>query len=169
MCSSSELLGDSDRVYQLECGHVFFVDSLDQYFNQIGDGAQKIEYKRCPTCNRPVFVAPRYSNIIKKSVNKMESLKQKLQAQRQQINEQERREVIAAVSAGMGSARGHWFECPNGHVFAIGECGGAMQVGNCADCGERIGGTSHTLLATNNLATSIEGNDQPAWPTALNR
>ena len=29
----------------------------------------------------------------------------------------------------MGLGQGHWFTCPNGHPYFIGECGGAMQTG----------------------------------------
>jgi len=38
--------------------------------------------------------------------------------------------------------RGHWFTCPNGHIFSIGECGGAMQQSRCNECGEMIGGAA---------------------------
>jgi hypothetical protein len=48
-----------------------------------------------------------------------------------------------------GSASSHWFECPNGHPYFIGECGGAMQTSSCIECGEPVGGTSHQLLASN--------------------
>ena len=53
--------------------------------------------------------------------------------------------------------RGHWYTCPNGHIFYIGECGGAMQTSQCNECGERIGGGGHSLLATNRPATLMEG------------
>ena len=36
----------------------------------------------------------------------------------------ERKEIMTAMNLG----HGHWYQCPNGHVYAIGECGGAMQV-----------------------------------------
>ena len=36
----------------------------------------------------------------------------------------ERQEIMKALNLG----KGHWYTCPNGHVYAIGECGGAMQV-----------------------------------------
>ena len=26
----------------------------------------------------------------------------------------------------MGETKGHWFECPNGHPYLIGDCGGAV-------------------------------------------
>lgn len=34
---------------------------------------------------------------------------------------------------------GNWYTCPNGHIFSISECGGAMQVRKCNECGEAIG------------------------------
>ncbi len=39
--------------------------------------------------------------------------------------------------------RGHWNKCPNGHYYAIGECGGAMEVSRCPDCSAQIGGSNH--------------------------
>ena len=53
--------------------------------------------------------------------------------------------------------RGHWFQCPNGHIFSIGQCGGAMQTSRCNECGEAIGGGDHALLSTNRQATFLEG------------
>lgn len=41
------------------------------------------------------------------------------------------------------SAASHWYECPNGHPYFIGECGGAMQESTCPECGARVGGRSH--------------------------
>ena len=44
-----------------------------------------------------------------------------------------------------------WYQCPNGHAYVIGECGLAMIESRCPECGEKIGGKDHTLLATNKL------------------
>jgi hypothetical protein len=44
---------------------------------------------------------------------------------------------------------GHWYQCPNGHIYTIGECGQAMEVSRCAECGAVIGGTDHHLLSSN--------------------
>ena len=52
--------------------------------------------------------------------------------------------------------RGHWYTCPNGHIFSIGECGGAMQASRCNECGEAIGGGNHALLGTNRRANLME-------------
>lgn len=65
--------------------------------------------------------------------------------------------------------RGHWYTCPNGHVFVIGECGGAMQVSRCNECGAQIGGSSHQLLNSNARAREFEeiareqGAEQSPW------
>ncbi|XP_021953554.2 NFX1-type zinc finger-containing protein 1 [Folsomia candida] len=79
------------------------------------------------------------------------------------ISDGERIKILAAL--GMG--KGHWFKCPNGHIYSIGECGGAMETGKCNECGAAIGGQSHALLADNTLATEMDGATAPAWPTAL--
>ena len=50
------------------------------------------------------------------------------------ISEVEKRQVVAA----MGPAKGHWYSCPNGHVYNIGDCGGATVEANCPDCQERF-------------------------------
>ena len=44
--------------------------------------------------------------------------------------------IIEAI--GLGS--GHWYECPNGHPYVIGECGGAMEKSVCPECKSVIGG-----------------------------
>lgn len=70
-----------------------------------------------------------------------------------------RKEIVRAI----GLSPGHWYKCPNGHYYAIGECGGAMEVGKCPDCGARIGGGSHRLLADNRHAGELDGSTRPAW------
>lgn len=71
------------------------------------------------------------------------------------------------IAKAMGFAKGHWFKCPNGHFYAIGECGGAMQVSKCNECGATIGGQSHRLLADNALASEMDGATRHAWPGGL--
>jgi hypothetical protein len=62
--------------------------------------------------------------------------------------------VISGYNYG-GSWSAHWFECPNGHPYFIGECGGAMQESNCPECGARIGGRSHVLNELNRPAEGL--------------
>ena len=76
------------------------------------------------------------------------------------VSEVERKEILAA----MGLGQGHWYTCPNGHVYAIGDCGGAREESRCPECGERIGGTSHRLHHTNRIATQMDGATRADYP-----
>ena len=51
---------------------------------------------------------------------------------------------------------GHWYTCPNGHIFSMSECGG-MQVVKCNECGEAIGGGSHNDLQSTQSVSVKEG------------
>ena len=75
------------------------------------------------------------------------------------------REMIVEA---MGLSKGHWYKCPNGHVYCIGECGGAMQASKCPECGTVIGGGNHTLAAGNVHAPEMDGSQYPAWSEAAN-
>ncbi|KAJ8042121.1 NFX1-type zinc finger-containing protein 1 [Holothuria leucospilota] len=57
----------------------------------------------------------------------------------------------------MKFTQGHWFKCPEGHVYAIGECGGAMERSTCPHCQAPIGGMSHQLDEGNTLASEMDG------------
>lgn len=49
----------------------------------------------------------------------------------------------------------HWFECPNGHPYFIGECARAGVESKCIECGARVGGTEHRLLGGNRPANAL--------------
>ncbi|KAK4701638.1 hypothetical protein P7C70_g4592, partial [Phenoliferia sp. Uapishka_3] len=70
------------------------------------------------------------------------------------VTMQERQEVIKSMDF---AASGHWYRCPEGHPFTIGECGGAMEVATCPECGSQIGGRSHNLLSNNSKDDTMEG------------
>ena len=80
------------------------------------------------------------------------------------ITEQERIEIVKAV----GLSQGHWFKCPNGHYYCIGECGGAMELAKCPECKADIGGTSHQLTSGNVHAGEMDGSRHAAWSDAAN-
>ncbi|KAF8210466.1 P-loop containing nucleoside triphosphate hydrolase protein [Mycena galopus ATCC 62051] len=81
-------------------------------------------------------------------------------------------EQMAVVRALNFSHTGHFYQCPQGHVYVITECGGAMQRSNCPECGAAIGGTAHALDAANRPAVEFEnmvreaGADRSPWPWA---
>ncbi|XP_032225689.2 NFX1-type zinc finger-containing protein 1 isoform X1 [Nematostella vectensis] len=80
------------------------------------------------------------------------------------VTNDEKREIVKAV----GLAKGHWYKCPNGHFYCIGECGGATQESNCPECGSRIGGTGHRLLEDNSLAPEMDGAQYSAYGDMAN-
>ncbi|KAK3574831.1 hypothetical protein QTP86_018421, partial [Hemibagrus guttatus] len=57
------------------------------------------------------------------------------------VTDEERVMIVKA----MALPQGHWYKCPNGHVYAIGDCGGAMVHSQCPDCKATIGGANHAL------------------------
>lgn len=80
------------------------------------------------------------------------------------ITEEERKMIVST----MKMAPGHWYKCPNGHVYVITECGGAMEQRKCPDCSATIGGQSHRLASGNMVATEMDGSQHPAWSDANN-
>ncbi|XP_038069894.1 NFX1-type zinc finger-containing protein 1-like [Patiria miniata] len=80
------------------------------------------------------------------------------------VSEQTKVMIVKA----MGLSKGHWYKCPNGHVYAIGECGGAMQSAKCPACQAEIGGASHQLASGNSVASEMDGAQYAAWSEQAN-
>lgn len=55
------------------------------------------------------------------------------------------------VGTGFGGYGGHYYRCPNGHTYAIANCGGAVIESKCPECGEVIGGSGHRLSVGNDV------------------
>eukprot|EP01052_Picozoa_sp_SAG31_P002292 SAG31_NODE_80_length_27188_cov_42.623869_7_plen_2406_part_00 len=68
----------------------------------------------------------------------------------------------ALMEAGGERGAKRWFTCPNGHPFAIGNCGGAMEKARCPECNEEIGGTDHNLISGNKAMGDTTGGDHTA-------
>ncbi|KAG8720714.1 hypothetical protein FRC09_009100 [Ceratobasidium sp. 395] len=91
----------------------------------------------------------------------------------QEVTNAERATILRAMMEGAGHDRlwhtGHFYQCPNGHPYVIGECGGAMQQSTCPECGARIGGSHHQSLAGNTHANEFVnlarqgGIEDPGW------
>lgn len=75
------------------------------------------------------------------------------------VTEHEKREILQAMRLNVG----HWFQCPNGHVYCITECGGAMEEGKCNECGAQIGGRNHALRGDNRVAREMDGAPYAAY------
>ncbi|XP_046744747.1 NFX1-type zinc finger-containing protein 1-like [Diprion similis] len=64
----------------------------------------------------------------------------------------ERKMIVKALNF----RQGHWYKCPKGHIYSIGECGRAMQESHCNECRAAIGGVSHQLRSDNTVATEMD-------------
>lgn len=72
------------------------------------------------------------------------------------LSSEEKLEVITAMKREFYNAAGHFYRCPNGHIYTIGDCGGATETSRCPECGEMIGGSGHQLLGTNQRDLEFE-------------
>ncbi|KAF2632130.1 P-loop containing nucleoside triphosphate hydrolase protein [Macroventuria anomochaeta] len=93
-----------------------------------------------------------------------QSIERTLQMLGREFYEEVTKEEIEAIKRAMVGGRGgiathtgHWYNCINGHPFAIGECGMPMQLARCPECGEPVGGQSHRAVAGVTRATDMEG------------
>ncbi len=50
---------------------------------------------------------------------------------------------------------GAWYQCQQGHIYTIGDCGGAMEESNCPECGSVIGGLQHRIHESNSSAVEF--------------
>jgi hypothetical protein len=60
-----------------------------------------------------------------------------------------REDVKDAVMGLLGPDAGHWYTCPNGHPYYVGNCGQANGRGVCNACGAVIGGENHRFVGGN--------------------
>jgi hypothetical protein len=137
-------LNADDLVYELECGHIFMVDGLDQLMNTKKD---ELGYYKCPNCQKPILTAKRYQKTIKECKADIQMIKDRIEKEERENKEKEGREMAIQSMGGLRAS--HFYKCPNGHLYYIGECGGAMQEGKCGDCGAPIGGQNHQLRSDN--------------------
>jgi hypothetical protein len=71
------------------------------------------------------------------------------------VTNEERMAVLTAMAREFRGT-GHWYYCENGHPFTIGECGGAVQLSRCPECGAAVGGQDHRTTAGVTFAHDLE-------------
>ncbi|KAI9460071.1 hypothetical protein HD554DRAFT_2028943 [Boletus coccyginus] len=65
-------------------------------------------------------------------------------------------ERISIVKGFNFAQAGHFYNCPNGHLFVITECGSAMERSRCTECGAVVGGSNQRLDPSNTLNEEFE-------------
>lgn len=110
----------------------------------------KLERIMCPTIKFDSLTENKVKELLKEGETYVGGLR---------ISDSERLMILKA----MGLKQGHWYKCPNGHVYCITECGGAQQSSKCPDCGAAIGGVSYRLNTGNAVATEMDGSTHAAW------
>eukprot|EP00899_Mesostigma_viride_P021368 jgi/Mesvir1/29232/Mv11413-RA.1 len=140
LVSKEDLDVRQQKLYKLECGHIFLVETMDGY---MATERNEVALKGCPVCRRVIYDAPRYGNFIKRNRLAVEEVKLIIRRERA---ERARRiaqlEEAADRSAALqlpGVTR--WYRCTNcGCPFAVGDCGQLNEGGTCSSCQARIGG-----------------------------
>ncbi|KAI9312838.1 hypothetical protein BX666DRAFT_772284 [Dichotomocladium elegans] len=161
-----------ERIYMLpECGCVFGLETLDLYFaSQFKSGEHTaIKLWQCPTCQKPIYTALRYSKFIKAEIELVNKIKEQQEIDRQRITQREKTDIIHAMNeetkTGVNNiVGGRWFVCEKGHPYFIGDCGGATEISKCPHCGGLIGGLQHRVLESNRFYGEFDGSFKPAWP-----
>jgi len=44
----------------------------------------------------------------------------------------------------------------SGHIYCIGDCGGAVEESKCPECGSTVGGTNYAFRSDNTLAKEMD-------------
>ena len=134
-----------------DCTHLKF--TLDIKDKEFVAGIQK------QLCNKEIINEDKIEKF-KEGISEMYERNPQLSP----ITEEEKIQVVRAI----GLKQGHWFKCQNGHYYAIGECGGAMEKSKCPECDALIGGQHHRLAEGNELAPEMDGATHAAWSDQAN-
>ncbi|PVF97899.1 P-loop containing nucleoside triphosphate hydrolase protein [Serendipita vermifera] len=131
--------------------------------NKVGDyllvTKQEVNQARSANINlSPAVVRNEFEEPLSEILKQWEGLLSTLNRPsvfHQPVTEEEKRAVVASFTAEY-THRGHWYTCANGHIFTIADCGGAVVVSRCNECGEPIGGTGHRTLNGVRQAADLE-------------
>jgi len=83
------------------------------YIGEVLDSEKKIDKKR----------RERYRTRI-----------ERIRLQQKGVHQGAAREEKDLIVKGRGMTQGHWFKCPNGHIFCITECGETIRETKCRKC-----------------------------------
>ncbi|KAI6041099.1 hypothetical protein EDC04DRAFT_2893494 [Pisolithus marmoratus] len=169
MCKSTDRFQESSiRTELAERARLHQVNSEEEIRATLGEHRQMIS-----SPDEHDWLEKNFSSIARDIVGEWQKIERSIRLDTfyEPMSLEERMEIIKAFNLGevilstsfsltltIGTAvvAGHFYRCPNGHTFVIGDCGAAMQTSRCPECGEAIGGESCQLLASNSRATEYE-------------
>lgn len=102
---------------------------------------------------------PVQENDLEEGRNLREELQNVVPDPYSALTDEEREAIVKAVSL----PTGHWYACPRGHYYVIGECGRPNQVAECPECRGVIGGEAHALAEGNRFAPEFDNAEGPVW------
>ncbi|GLA99149.1 hypothetical protein AtubIFM57143_007451 [Aspergillus tubingensis] len=154
-----QLAGDLHRVAHQAEGYIFLAQLCALQRSHITDvaDAERRLAEGCEALDAAEQLCRQYPGQTQGFSEEIESAKEMLRGSTfySAVSNEERMAVITAMNREfMGT--GHWYYCPNGHPFTIGECGGAMQVSTCPECGAPVGGQGHQTVDGVTRANDLE-------------
>ncbi|OJI80060.1 hypothetical protein ASPTUDRAFT_178230 [Aspergillus tubingensis CBS 134.48] len=154
-----QLAGDLHRVAHQAEGYIFLAQLCALQRSHIKDvsDAERRLTEGCEALDAAEQLCRQYPGQTQGFSEEIESAKAMLRGSTfySAVSNEERMAVITAMNREfMGT--GHWYYCPNGHPFTIGECGGAMQVSTCPECGAPVGGQGHQTVDGVTRANDLE-------------
>ncbi|RAK84441.1 NF-X1 finger and helicase domain protein [Aspergillus costaricaensis CBS 115574] len=144
-----QLAGDLHRVAHQAEGYIFLAQlcALQRsHIKDIADAERRLT-EGCEALDAAEQLCRQYPGQTQGFSEEIESAKAMLRGSTfySAVSNEERMAVITAMNREFMGI-GHWYYCPNGHPFTIGECGGAMQVSTCPECGAPVGGQGHQTV-----------------------
>ena len=144
LISSEDFQDVVTEMERLSLFRMFFLLQSVPNFNQISStNPEKVRIEQLL-----MFNVQKLGNSVKAEIkSNMELIGERLSTGLG-IDDEERKQIVKA----MGMGQGHWFKCPNGHIYAIGNCGQAVMESVCNECKAPIGGGSQLLRSDNRRA-----------------
>ncbi|BCS22020.1 uncharacterized protein APUU_30245A [Aspergillus puulaauensis] len=149
----------SGRVLQQVEGHIFLAQLCALERQSVADPAkaETLLQEGTESIDQAQSLCDSHSQQIRGLAEEVEGTRNMLRGSTYYtpVTSEERAAVLSAMAREFRGT-GHWYYCENGHPFTIGECGGAMQLSTCPECGARVGGQHHQTAAGVTRASDLE-------------
>lgn len=132
-----------------DCGCTFELKLLDVFMSKevVKMLNKKEKTIKCPNCRKQIMTSPRYAQEIRRLAFHDHSMTSS--ASYEPVSPTELSMVIKTMGVGYTTTQGqrqHWYKCPKGHPFYVGDCGNPTEAGWCNECKVKIGSENGKLL-----------------------